>query len=142
MDMKKCFSTAIIAAGLISFAAPSWAGGALLLSCKCKTVINDGKPGNCRGPDSYSVKIDFDKATAQLIFLSETWDPLSAEISETRIRIVAKTVMRNTRDSKDTITAPWYFYIDRTDGSFTDKIDLGQGLVTSGICTKVDAPKF
>ena len=129
---------AVIAAGLFVLASPASAANTALLSCKCEVAFG-GKPNTCDSLDNFSVSVDFDNATAQLIFPGKTFDPVPVGISVTMLRIETTSEIH---DGSKTTIVPRHFFIDRIDGTYTQQVELGPGIVSSGICTKVDAPRF
>jgi hypothetical protein len=133
--------------------APAVAGNTTTLICKCKSVVVNGDvQRGCAGQSDRTAVIDFDQSTLQWSNgAGYEWPAIEANITDTTIKAGIDPSKPRNIPGKLMIS---FYTINRITGEFEEdgmghfrhpsspNIDSIVPADVTGVCTKVDAPKF
>jgi len=148
--MREAIGAAVVAASLL--VVPASAANTLTLVCKCQSVVVNGEERGCAGQSDRVATIDLDNKTLQWSNgAGFEWPAISATITGDTIN--AGVDFRQPRSNPGRLEISSYT-ISRITGEFKEEgmghtadpaypnIDFVVPAAVTGMCTKVDAPKF
>lgn len=152
--MKSHLSFAAVGASILAIAVPASAANTLTLVCKCQSVVVNGDERGCADQSARTVVVDIDNETLQWSYGPREYPAIKAYISPVQIRAMVEPGTRDISGRLSGLLKMQRYTINRISGEYleegtgytTDKkypnIDFRVPATVSGICTKVDAPKF